>query len=337
MLGLLLMAGVGFAATALMEHIDVSSNDEPHPEDEDHAPAEHDGSLLDDPDTSHHADHTAQQDHASAVRGDQGYHSAPDNHHADQQAAHHSVEDQLSETPDAEAGPSSHGDAAPQQSDVHHAAPSTEHGTADPAATQHHAAAAPPKFFGTEGNDTLHGSARGDLMEGNGGDDKLFGHAGNDNLVSFDAGHDTVHGGTGNDSLHGYLVQKQPGDLSYVVEDHQADTLLGGLGKDSLFLGSDDVGSGGKGADSFHVSWDVEHGHPAEITDYNARQDKIYVEFTSNHADDGMTDIKPEEQTITTELMKDGSGTSILINGQAIAHVLGATHLNASDIGLIHA
>jgi hypothetical protein len=174
-------------------------------------------------------------------------------------------------------------------------------------------------------------------MEGNGGDDKLFGHGGDDHLVGFDAGQDTLNGGAGNDSLHGYLVQKQPGDLSYVVEDHQSDHLHGGLGNDSLFLGSDDVGSGGHGADSFHVSWDVEHGHPAQITDYNPRQDKIYVEFTSNHADEGMTDIKPEEQTITTEPMDHGAGTSILINGQAIAHVLGATHLSASEIGLIHA
>lgn len=289
MLGLLLMAGMGFAATAIMDHIDNQATDDAHPPDEEEAPSH--GSLLDDHEAHAVEDHAPVETHAH-------------NHHD----AHHQHEDHAQDK---------------HQPAPHHAATQTD----------------PPseKVFGGDDNDTLHGTSHANLMEGNGGDDRLFGHGGNDNLVSFDAGHDTVFGNAGNDSLHGYLVQKQPGDLSYVVEDHQADHLHGGLGKDTLSLGSDDVGAGGHGADSFHVSWDVEHGHPAQITDYNPKQDKIYVEFTSNHADEGMTDIKPEEQTITTEPMKDGEGTAIMINGQAIAHVLGTTHLNASDIGLIHA
>ena len=140
----------------------------------------------------------------------------------------------------------------------------------------------------------------------------------------------------GNDTLNGFLVQKQPGHLSYAVDDHAGDHLYGDKGNDKLFLGSDDVGTGGAGNDQFHVSWDVEHGHPAQITDYNAAHDKIYVEYTTNHADDQMTAIKPEEMKITTAPMKDGSGTSIFINGEAIANVLGASNLHASDIGLIN-
>lgn len=186
------------------------------------------------------------------------------------------------------------------------------------------------------GNDTLNGNAHSDLIEGKDGNDLLFGHRGDDHLVGFDAGSDTLHGGNGNDTLHGFMVQKQAGAFSYAVDDHSGDHLYGGTGKDHLFLGSDDVGTGGAGSDQFHVSWDVEHGHPAQITDYNPAHDKIYVEYTTNHADDQMTAIKPEEMKVTTAPMKDGAGTSIFINGEAIANVLGAANLHASDISLVY-
>ena len=216
----------------------------------------------------------------------------------------------------------------------------THHGQSQDLGAAHAGSQSTPlihKVFGTEANDTLQGSVGNDLIEGNGGDDNLHGQTGNDHLVAFDQGRDTVFGETGDDTLHGFFVQHEPGHLSFAVEDHQSDHLHGGMGKDSLYLASDDVGTGGAGADQFHVSWDVEHGHPAQITDYNPAQDKIYVEFTSNHADANMTHIKPEEMSVTTQPMQDGSGTEILINGQSIAHVLGATNLRPSDIGLIHA
>ncbi len=366
MLGLLMMAGLGFAATAIIDHMDNQTTDDAHPQDEDETASQ--GSMLDEmgPHGSLLDDHDPQAGHAIHSEA----HSAPEVHHQDSQAhghghghghashshhepAHHQAQHH------ATSHPSGHHASGHDQA-AHHV--SAHHGSGHHQAGHHqtghhtnaahhepHAAAShdaqgqsgvkepASKVFGTDGNDTLHGGNRGDLMEGQGGDDKLYGHGGNDNLVGFDAGHDTLIGGAGDDKLHGYLVQKQPGDLSYVVEDHQADHLQGGAGKDTLFLGSDDVGTGGQGADSFHVSWDVEHGHPAQITDYNPKLDKIFVEYTSNHANEGLTDIKPEEQTISTEPMEHGEGTSILINGQAIAHVLGAAHLNASDIGLIRA
>lgn len=297
MLGLLMMAGLGFAATAFIDHMDSQSSEEDNPQDEDdHASSPH-GSLLDEQE-----ERTESDEH---FHGESSTHSASDEDHGGHEVVgdHEHAPHQVTDGPDKT-------EPAPKDQ-------------------------APHKVFGDEGDDRLHGSARGDLMEGKGGDDKLFGHRGDDHLIGFDEGYDTLNGGAGNDSLHGYMAQKQGDDWSYVVEDHQADVLHGGLGKDTLFLGSDDSGSGGQGADSFHVSWDVEHGHPAQITDYNPKQDKIYVEFTSNHADEGMTDSNPEEQTITTEPMTDGEGTSILMNGQAIAHVLGALHLHAADIGLI--
>lgn len=312
MLGLLLMAGLGFAATAIMEHVDVHASDEPH-SDEDEAQAEttH-GSLLDDHDPS-------VEDHAD-----------PHMHHATQGNA-----------PETDAHPAEEHGAADDHSAVQHTVVTK---SPDTQAVQDHAdragdsAAAPlGKVFGSEDNDTLHGSDHNDLMEGNGGDDLLQGKMGRDHLIAFDEGKDTLFGNRGDDTLHGYLVQHQPDDTSFAIEDHQADHLHGGLGNDTLMLGSDDVGSGGQGADEFHVSWDVEHGHPAQITDYNPKQDKLFVEFTSNHADADLTAFKPEDANLTTMPMEDGAGTAILLNGQPIAHVLGATNLKAADIGLIHA
>ena len=138
--------------------------------------------------------------------------------------------------------------------------------------------------------------------------------------------HAAMDDNLGSDTLHDIFMQHEPGNLSFAVEDHQANHSLGGIGKDALYLGSDDVGTGGVGADQFHLSWDVEHRQPA--------QHKVYVELTIHHAD---ADIKPEETTVTTQSLKDGAGTEILINSQSMAHVVGATSLQPSDIGLIHA
>ena len=405
MLGLLLMAGLGFAATAIMEHVDnQSADDDPSQDHDDHDDVSH-GSMLDDP--SGHSDRhsgdaanapggqadpanthdgqanpaqhmTALGDHTGPNAADahqpsghqpsahqpsghqpSALHHAPDHPASHHQPSHHQpshhqppAHQTSSHQPQAH-HPSHHQPPAQQASDhhsggsgagdpaTHHAAPShaaapASHGhAADTLATP-----TPPvlhKVFGTEANDTLQGSARNDLMGGNGGDDRLHGHAGNDHLVASDAGRDTVFGDAGNDTLHGYYVQPEPGHLSFMVEDHQADHLHGGIGNDRLYLASDDVGTGGQGADQFHLSWDITHGHPAQITDYNPALDKIYVEFSSNHADLGMTHITPDEMSVTTQPMKDGSGTEILINGQSIAHVLGASNLRPSDIGLIHA
>lgn len=294
MLGLLLMAGLGFAATAIMEHVDErASEDEDHPDEvEDSATAPH-GSLLEEPDAAPHDTTDHAEDNPAHRHADPEAHRAADSRPDDEPEAHH--------------------------------------------ATETSSAATQTRFFGTEAADTLQGSAENDLMDGNGGNDLLLGGRGRDHLVSFDEGHDTAKGGAGADSLHGYVVQHQPDDMSFVVEDHQADHLLGGLGKDVLALGSDDIGTGGKGEDAFHVSWDVEHGHPAQITDYDPAQDKIYVEYTSHHANADMDPIRQSETTVTTQPMKNGAGTAILINGEAIAHVLGATDLHAADIGLIHA
>ena len=188
-------------------------------------------------------------------------------------------------------------------------------------------------LFGGSHNDTLVGSADDDLINGNDGNDVLKGQSGDDHLIAFDDGQDTVLGGFGSDSLHGFTVQDEPGHLSFIIEDHQSDVLKGGTGGDTLFLGGDDQGYGGRGADEFHVSWDVEIGHPAEITDFNPSTDRIYVDYSYNHSDANLSEIRDSEFHITTAPMHDGTGTSIFINGQAIAHVIGVSNLQASEIG----
>lgn len=290
MLGMLLLAGLGLAASAIFDHGDDHHAEDDHLDDDDSATSDGSGdahgSLLDDPEPQHGA-------HEPQAHG----HS---HHHATDVT-------QQDDTQQDEADAS----GCKSSESVSH------------------------KYFGTEADDTLKGSKHGDLMEGNGGDDLLQGRAGADHLVSFDEGQDTISGGAGADSLHGYTFQHLPDDTSFMIEDHAADELHGGGGKDVLFLGSDDVGSGGNNADAFHVSWDVEQDHPATITDYNSAQDKIFVEYASYHADENMTPITDAETTVTTAPLVDGSGTAIFLNGHAIAHVMGTTTLQASDIGLI--
>ena len=293
-----------------MKHIDEQPLRVDHEQEQDDRTGISHDSLRDDP----ASDHAQVDDHA-------GYETA-DSHHVTTTGAHH------------HAGHHGNGHHSAHESHEH----ANYHGANSTKDTAHaKTAPTPQKLFGTEANDTLCGSAKADLIAGDGGDDRLFGHAVNDDLVGSDQGRDAIFGGSGSDTLHGFFAQHEPGNLSFAVEDQQADHLHDGLGKDALFLGSDDVGTGGQGADQFHLSWDVEHGHPAQITDNNPAQDKTYVEFTTHHADAEMTHVKPEETAVTTQALKDGSGTEILINDQSIAHVLGATNLQPADIGLVHA
>ncbi|KAB2911355.1 MAG: hypothetical protein F9K30_21780, partial [Dechloromonas sp.] len=89
---------------------------------------------------------------------------------------------------------------------------------------------------GTDGNDTLTGTAVTDRMQGGAGDDLLFGMAGNDVLAG-GTGKDTLEGGDGADRLYGDegedILRGEAGD----------DVLEGGTGNDTL--------AGGDGADTY--------------------------------------------------------------------------------------
>lgn len=91
-----------------------------------------------------------------------------------------------------------------------------------------------PQTKGTDGNDTLNGSAANETFHGKAGNDTINAGSGDDN-VKAGAGNDTVNGGAGNDKLFG-----EAGN----------DTLLGGAGDDALNGGEgNDVLDGGAGRD----------------------------------------------------------------------------------------
>ena len=312
MLGLLLLAGLGVAAAAFVDHVDSSAEEEDTPPEES-PEAQGQGDLLDAP--AEPEEEAPPEDQAAAGAGDAGDDAAP---------------------VDAGAGDAGAGDD-PAPGDAPAAPEAFPEGQSEAPAISSAAPPAAHTVFGGPGNDSLEGTTGRDLLEGRGGNDTLQGRGGADNLVTFDAGSDRAFGGMGADSLHGYTVNAMPGgDTSFAIEDHTTDRLFGGQGADKLWLASDDIGAGGAGADEFHVSWDVDHANPATITDYQPGTDRIVVEFTTNRADDAMTEITEADQNLTTEPLEDGSGTAICLNGAPIAHVMGTTALRASDISVVH-
>lgn len=317
MLGLLLLAGLGVAAAALVEHVDSQSDDEEPVEDTppDDLADEKDllASFDQDPPSE---DSPSEEVPSEEVPTEDASPEGTSNESVPQTDDTAPVTDTSQEHPPAEDAPQVEETAFPEGQST---------------------SAAAHKVYGGAGDDRLSGTSGRDFLDGGGGDDTLLGKAGADHLVTFDAGADRAFGGRGADSLHGYVAEAPPGgDASFIVEDHEADRLMGGAGADKLWLASDDQGSGGAGSDEFHLSWDVEPGHPATITDYQPGTDRLVVEYTSHRADAEMTAITAEDQQITTEPLEDGSGTAICLGGTPIAHVLGTTGLRAADIAVVH-
>jgi Ca2+-binding RTX toxin-like protein len=87
---------------------------------------------------------------------------------------------------------------------------------------------------GTSRADKLFGYAGGDGLNGNGGNDHLDGWLGSD----------TVKGGSGNDLIEGGGKLRFDGG-----DDHAADYLYGGSGRDTILVGAADHAFGGSGND----------------------------------------------------------------------------------------
>lgn len=352
MLGLLLLAGMGIAATAIVELVDVASS--PQDEEEDPEALAENGDLLDEIDESD----TTEAD-AAILDADPPEDEPPeDEPPAEEASAEEAPSAGDGDAPADEAlasGDETSGDVSdawPETAGDHAAGedPSTPPAddatapdVADAEAAPESMAMVPPaptaltKIYGGATDDRLSGTDSKDYIDGQGGDDLIEGKGGADHLVTLGEGQDTAFGGLGNDTLHGYTVNRMPGgDTSFVIEDHESDVLRGGGGADKLFVGSGDRAQGGAGADEFHLSWDVDPDTPARIGDYQPGTDRIVVEFTTNRADDDMTPISDADQNLTTVPLHDGSGTAICLNGQPIAHVMGTTTLQASDIRLVH-
>lgn len=98
---------------------------------------------------------------------------------------------------------------------------------------------------GSNGDDTLTGTAGADDIRGKNGDDSLSG-LGDDDSIRGGNGNDTLRGGAGDDSLRG------EGDNDLIDGGDGADTLLGAWGHDTLIGGDgDDSLDGASGDDSF--------------------------------------------------------------------------------------
>ncbi len=92
------------------------------------------------------------------------------------------------------------------------------------------------RFWGFQGNDTLHGSDVGDLLNGGTQEDQLFGYAGDDTVLG-GSGNDTIVGGAGRDLLNGGLGQ------DVFVFAAASDSTVAGAGRDRItgFSAVDDV------------------------------------------------------------------------------------------------
>lgn len=195
-------------------------------------------------------------------------------------------------------------------------------------------------IYGQAGNDVLSGGAGSDgisggdgadTLSGDNGNDLLYGDAGDD-FVSGGAGADQIYGGSGDDRLSSYGTDNSA-EASMTAIDG-TDELFGGAGNDLLIFGHGDHATGGDGQDSFALDLRWADGNDlAQINDYLAQTDQIELHYTP-HFDVTNTEIPPE---VTTVLSDDTSFTTIYLDGEAVARVLGSRLVDAGEILLVRA
>ena len=192
--------------------------------------------------------------------------------------------------------------------------------------------------LGEFGNDTLRGGAGDDLLAGDGGDDVLDGGSGADTLLGGEgddlarggAGDDWLSGSEGNDTLvAGSGADDLSGDngddvLRATDDDGVRDWLHGGHGDDTLSGAGDDWLEGGAGADLFELPADRTGAAPATLADFDAAEDRLDLILPEHMLPDAR---------ISVALQPDGTAL-VMLNGEAVAHVLHPNGLNAGLIGL---
>ncbi|WP_425100946.1 calcium-binding protein [Tropicibacter sp. S64] len=150
-------------------------------------------------------------------------------------------------------------------------------------------------ILGSEGADNIVGGDGSDFLLGGDGDDSIDGGADDDSILG-GAGSDTINGGLGDDVLDG---GSQSGD------DGTGDVLDGQTGDDTLYLGEGDFGTGGSGADSFHVDG------IAQITDFDTAQDMLVVEYTGGVA----PTVTSQSVSSSGLVVSFSNGTVVLLAG----------------------
>ena len=173
-----------------------------------------------------------------------------------------------------------------------------------------------------EGNDTLLGGEGDDVLIGGGGNDLLQGGAGQDALIGGDDD-DQLIGGIGSDTLDGLNGNDEIWGQDASGDDGTLDFLNGGGGDDILHLGAGDYGNGGEGADQFELH-DIGPNDPTpQIVDYNPAEDQLILLY------DASLHTEPQLSTQITD-----AGTTLLLNGVAVANLQGATGLDLSTVDL---
>lgn len=222
-----------------------------------------------------------------------------------------------------------------------------------------HGAEGDDHLFGGAGDDTLYGGTGADTLEGDAGDDLLFGQAGNDVLYG-GAGHDSLHGepgddllfgGEGDDALHGGLgddtLMAGPGmdtlfggdgddlligatiasDGQSISDDQSVNYLNGGDGEDTILASSNDIVSGGRGADLFTLGHWITN--PAQVMDFDPAEDQMLVVY-----DDALeSDPQIELRAATNE----AGQTELYLDGVHLASFSGASGLTLADIAVVGA
>ncbi len=189
-----------------------------------------------------------------------------------------------------------------------------------------HAGTGSDSVAGGDGHDTVLAGDGRDTIFGGAGDDMLAGEAGAD-LITGSAGADSLVGGAGDDTLSGYTATGAA-DATLVSIDG-IDTLSGGIGNDTLIIGHGDQATGGAGADTFGLDhrWG-EGSEVALITDYVRGTDVLHLLYTPVFNNSGI-EIPP----VVTIVMGPANAYAIIrIDGDPVAHLTGATTLQASDI-----
>lgn len=176
-------------------------------------------------------------------------------------------------------------------------------------------------LYGGVGHDSLHGGPGDDLLFGGDGDDALHGGLGDDTLMA-GPGQDTLFGGDGNDLLIGVNVAS---DGQSISDDQSINYLNGGDGEDTILAGSNDIVSGGRGADLFTLGHWITS--PAQVMDFDPAEDKLLVIF--NDA------VESEPRIELRMAPNDTEQTELFLDGVHLASFSGASGLTLADVAVI--
>ncbi|MBU2866559.1 calcium-binding protein [Pacificibacter marinus] len=163
------------------------------------------------------------------------------------------------------------------------------------------------------GDDSVYAGEGTAIISAGDGDDVIFGgdDVGSDYLLDGGAGDDDLSGGEADEVLIGGLG---------------ADTLSGGAGDDTLVFDQQDSASGGAGNDTFWLYSDGDTDADfAQITDFALGEDIIRVTLPTEAEEAG-------DFVVEVTQIEDGSGSQVLVNGDVIAVLQGASNVTASDV-----